>query len=99
VNVEQLSTVLTAAASPQRMLIVAELAGGEVHISELARRVNMSRALLYMHLAKLEAAGFVTTRLTLAEEGTALKLVALQPFSYVLDADAVVSAVQRSGGK
>ena len=98
-NVEQLSTVLTAAASPQRMLIVAELAGGEVHISELARRVNMSRALLYMHLAKLEAAGFVTTRLTLAEEGTALKLVALQPFSYVLDADAVVSAVQRSGGK
>lgn len=98
-NMEQLSTVLTAAASPQRMLIVAELAGGEVHISELARRVNMSRALLYMHLAKLEAAGFVTTRLTLSEEGTALKLVALQPFSYVLDADAVVSAVERSGGK
>ncbi len=29
VNVEQLSTVLAAAASPQRMLIVAELAAGE----------------------------------------------------------------------
>lgn len=59
VNVEQPSTVLAAAASPQRMLIVAELAAGE--------------------------------------GGTALKLVALQPFSYVLDADAVVSAPQRPG--
>jgi transposase-like protein len=48
-----LSQRLAAFASPQRMRIIAELMTGQTHVSELARRVGMSRALLYMHLTKL----------------------------------------------
>lgn len=92
-NVEQLSATLAAVASPQRMAILSELRGGRVHMSELARRVGMSRALLYMHLAKLEAAGFVTTSLELSHEGTALKIVALEPFSIHVNIDIIDDAV------
>ncbi|WP_104129990.1 winged helix-turn-helix domain-containing protein [Cryobacterium sp. N21] len=92
-NVEQLSATLAAVASPQRMLILAELQGGRVHVSELARRVGMSRALLYMHLAKLDASGFVTTSLELSPEGTALKYVALAPFSLRITIDTITDAV------
>lgn len=95
-NVEQLSATLAAVASPQRMLILAELQGGRVHVSELARRVGMSRALLYMHLAKLEASGFVTTSLELSPEGTALKHVALAPFSLSITIDTITDAVARA---
>lgn len=92
-NREQLSATLAAVASPQRMAILAELTDGRVHVSELARRVGMSRALLYMHLAKLEAAGFVTTELELSPEGTALKHISLAPFHLVIDIDTISRAV------
>ncbi|HMH93097.1 MAG TPA: winged helix-turn-helix domain-containing protein, partial [Streptosporangiaceae bacterium] len=45
------------------MRVVAELTGGRVHVSELARRLGMSRPLLYMHLDRLEKAGLVTGQL------------------------------------
>jgi DNA-binding transcriptional ArsR family regulator len=95
-NVEQLSAVLSAAASPQRMAVLNELRGGRVHLSELARRVGMSRALLYMHLAKLEAAGFVATSLELSQDGTALKFVSLEPFSIHVTIDTISDAVAHS---
>jgi DNA-binding MarR family transcriptional regulator len=77
------------------MLILVELTNGRLHVSELARRVGMSRALLYMHLAKLEAAGFVTTSLELSDEGTALKFVSLEPFALHIDITTITSAVAR----
>ena len=57
---EELVAMLTAIAHPLRLRIIAELAGGRVHVSELARRLGMSRPLLYMHLDRLEKAGLVT---------------------------------------
>lgn len=92
-NLEQLSATLSAVGSPQRLTILAELKNGRVHVSELARRVGMSRALLYMHLAKLEATGFVSTSLELSPEGTALKHVSLAPFSLVIDINTIAQAV------
>jgi DNA-binding transcriptional ArsR family regulator len=56
---EQLLAVLTAVANPQRLRIIAALADGRVHVSELARRLGMSRPLLYMHLDKLEKASLL----------------------------------------
>ncbi len=50
---EQLVAMLTAIAHPLRLRIIAELADGRVHVSELARRLGMSRPLLYMHLDRL----------------------------------------------
>ena len=73
-------------ANPQRMRVVAELAGGRVHVSELARRLGMSRPLLYMHLDRLEKAGLVVGRLELSEDGKAMKYFELAPFDIRLTA-------------
>jgi DNA-binding transcriptional ArsR family regulator len=96
VNAEQLTTWLTAIASPQRMRILSTIAAEPLHVSEIARRVGMSRALLYMHLAKLEEAGFVTGHHELTDDGKALKFFAAVPFSSTLDLAAVVAAVAAS---
>ena len=90
---EQLSAWLTAIASPQRMRILATIAGERLHVSEIARRVGMSRPLLYMHLAKLEEAGFVTGHLELADDGKALKYFEALPFVKTLDLATLVAAV------
>ena len=90
---EMLSTRLAAIASPQRMRILAELAAAPLHVSELARRVEMSRALLYMHLTRLEEAGFVVGRLELGPDGRALKFFEPVPFALTVDLAAVVAAV------
>jgi DNA-binding transcriptional ArsR family regulator len=63
---EELVAMLTAIAHPLRLQIIAELAGGRVHVSELARRLGMSRPLLYMHLDRLEKAGLVSGQLELS---------------------------------
>ncbi|MCU1412456.1 MAG: ArsR family transcriptional regulator [Rhodoglobus sp.] len=95
-NAEQLSTWLTAIASPQRMRILATIADAPLHVSEIARRMEMSRALLYMHIAKLEEAGFVTGHHELTEDGKALKLFTAVPFSTTLDLATLVAAVAAS---
>ena len=93
-DAEQLASRLAAIASVQRLRILANLAEGTTHVSELARRVEMSRALLYMHLTKLEEAGFVTGHLELSDDGKALKLFELVPFSLTIDASTIVAAMQ-----
>ncbi|MHA6667630.1 ArsR/SmtB family transcription factor [Homoserinimonas sp. A447] len=96
---EQLSARLSAIASPQRMRIIAMLVGERLHVSELARQVGMSRALLYMHLTKLEEAGFVTGHLELSEDGKALKFFEVVPFALTIDATTIVTAVQAEIGE
>jgi DNA-binding transcriptional ArsR family regulator len=81
-------------ANPQRMRVVAELAGGRVHVSELARRLGMSRPLLYMHLDRLEKAGLVVGRLELSEDGKAMKYFELAPFDIRLTAQTITEAVR-----
>jgi DNA-binding transcriptional ArsR family regulator len=94
-NQAGLLTVLTAIANPQRMRVVAELRGGRVHVSELARRLGMSRPLLYMHLDRLEKAGLVVGQLELSEDGKAMKYFALAPFEIRVTADTVAEAVRQ----
>ncbi len=86
--------MLTAVANPQRMRIVAELSDGRVHVSELARRLGMSRPLLYMHLDRLEKAGLVTGHLELSEDGKAMKYFELAAFELTLNADTITGAVR-----
>jgi len=86
--------VLTAVANPHRMRVIAELGGGRVHVSELARRLGMSRPLLYMHLDKLEKAGLVNGQLELSEDGKAMKYFELAPFELRLTAETIIQALQ-----
>ena len=58
----------------------------------------MSRPLLYMHLDKLEKAGFVTGQLELSEDGKAMKYYELAPFDLRLTADEIVTALDASEG-
>jgi predicted transcriptional regulator len=90
---ERLIAQLLAIASPHRFRIISTLAGESLHVSELARRLGMSRALLYMHLQRLEEEGFVTGHLELSEDGKALKYFEVVPFTLTLDAATIVAAV------
>jgi DNA-binding transcriptional ArsR family regulator len=94
---EELLGTLNAMAHPLRLRIIAELSGGRVHVSELARRLGMSRPLLYMHLDRLEKAGLVTGELALSEDGKALKYFELVPFEVRVTAETVVDALARDG--
>ena len=90
--------MLTAVANPLRLRVIAELAGGRVHVSELARRLGISRPLLYMHLNRLQEAGIVTGNLELSEDGKAMKYFELEPFELRLTAQIVTETVQASRG-
>ena len=89
----RLAERLAAIASTQRMRIIAELVGQPLHVSELARRVEMSRALLYMHLRKLEEAGFVASHLELGDDGKAVNIFESLPFSISINPDVIAAAV------
>jgi DNA-binding transcriptional ArsR family regulator len=91
--------MLTAIAHPLRLQIIAELADGRVHVSELARRLGMSRPLLYMHLDRLEKAGLVSGHLELSEDGKAMKYFELVPFDVRVTAETVVRALAEDDGK
>lgn len=87
---------LAAIASPQRMRIISELLAQPLHVSELARRVEMSRALLYMHLRKLEEAGFVTSEMQLSDDGKALNIYSSAAFTITLTPQLIARAIHDS---
>ncbi|MGW3007374.1 ArsR/SmtB family transcription factor [Streptomyces sp. NPDC001219] len=98
-NSEELLALLSAVGHAQRLRVIGELADGRLYVSELARRLEMSRPLLYMHLDRLEKAGLVVGNLELSEDGKALKYFELAPFELTLNVATVLTALQedRSG--
>ena len=92
---DQLLGVLAALASPHRLRIVAALkADGRNYVSQLAREVGLSRPLLHLHLAKLEEAGLVTSKLELSSDGKALNYFEVADFAVDLTPAAIVQAVK-----
>jgi DNA-binding transcriptional ArsR family regulator len=85
--------VLNAIAHPLRLRVIAELARGRLHVSELARRLEMSRPLLYMHLDRLEKADLVRGQLELSDDGKAMKYYELVPFELRVTAETVISVL------
>lgn len=94
---DRLLAIGDALGNPHRLRILAALAGERVHVSELARRLGLSRPLLYMHLEKLEAAGLVLGALELSEDGKAMKYYELTAFDLRLTPKAIADAVKREG--
>ena len=90
----ELVRLLSALSSPHRLRILATLAGGSVHVSQLAREVGLSRPLVHMHLRRLEAAGLVNGRLELSDDGKALRFYEVTPFAIHLTPDLVVEAAR-----
>jgi DNA-binding transcriptional ArsR family regulator len=90
---EELLAQLAAVGHSQRLRIIAELAKGRLHVSELARRLSLSRPLLYMHLERMEKAGLVVGSLELSADGKAMKYMELAPFELRVTAQTVVDAL------
>jgi DNA-binding transcriptional ArsR family regulator len=90
---EELLAVLAAVGHAQRLRVIAEIAGGRMYVSELARSLGMSRPLLYMHLERLEKAGLVVGSLELSTSGKALKYFELAPFDLHVNAETIAAAV------
>jgi ArsR family transcriptional regulator len=91
---EELTRILAALANPHRLRIVATLAQGSVHVSQLAREIGLSRPLTHMHLQRLEAAGLVSGRLELSQDGKALKFFDVTPFAIHLTPSLVAEAAR-----
>lgn len=87
---DALLLTLAALANPHRLRILALLAdGGRNYVSQLARDLGISRPLLHLHLAKLQEAGLVTSRLELSDDGKALNYFELLPFRFDISADCI----------
>jgi DNA-binding transcriptional ArsR family regulator len=84
---------VTAIAHPQRYRIIAALMEEPRHVSGLARHLGISRPLLYVHLQRLEAVGYLTGRLELSDDGKALKYFEVVPFTITLSPAAIVAVV------
>lgn len=87
--------VLEALANPHRLRIIAALkTDGRNYVSQLARDVGISRPLLHLHLAKLEAAGLVSSKHELSSDGKALNYFEVADFCLQLDPAAIVEAAK-----
>jgi DNA-binding transcriptional ArsR family regulator len=91
---DELVRVLGALSNPHRLRILAVLAGGRVHVSQLARDVGLSRPLVHVHLQRLEAAGLVTGRLELSDEGKAMKFFEVNQFALNLTPESIAEAAR-----
>jgi DNA-binding transcriptional ArsR family regulator len=90
---DALVQVLAALANPHRVRVMAMLAdGGRTYVSQLARELGISRALLQVHLKKLEKAGLVRSHLELSESDRALKFYEVNPFVLRLTPELLVAA-------
>ncbi|QJD85450.1 ArsR/SmtB family transcription factor [Cohnella herbarum] len=87
--------VFEALANPHRLRIVASLREKRKYVSELAREINMSRPLLYMHLQRLETAGLVAGNLELSEDGKAMKYYELTEFDYRITPESITDAARK----
>lgn len=88
-DVERVAEVLGALGSVPRLRIVASLQTEPTHVSELARRLGMSRPLLYQHLNRLEAAGLVESELELDGESRVKKHYWVTPFQLEITPDRI----------
>lgn len=101
---EDYVSVFDALSHPARIKIIGILAEGRQYVSELARLVNISRPLLYMHLKKLETARLVTSTMELSDSGKAMKYYALEDFELqvtkeLLNQLAEKIVIENPGGK
>jgi DNA-binding transcriptional ArsR family regulator len=91
---DRLLAILSALASPHRLRIIAALAEGPVHVSQLARDIHISRPLLYLHLRKLEEAGLVSGHLELSDDGKAMKVYRIDHADLLITPELITEAVR-----
>jgi predicted transcriptional regulator len=91
---DALLQVLATLANPHRMRVVAALTEERNYVSRLARDLGISRALLQVHLRKLEAAGLVSASIEVSADGKAMKFYEVAPFGLHLTPEAIMIAAR-----
>jgi predicted transcriptional regulator len=91
---DRLLQVLATLANPHRLRVVAALAAERNYVSQLARELDISRALLQVHLRKLQAAGLVSADIEVSEDGKAMKFYDVTPFALQLTPQTIMTAVR-----
>jgi predicted transcriptional regulator len=86
--------VLATLANPHRLRVVAALAEERNYVSQLARELGISRALLQVHLRTLESAGLISAAIEVSEDGKAMKFYEVAPFALELTPDTIMVAVR-----
>ncbi|MFG2614458.1 ArsR/SmtB family transcription factor [Streptomyces anulatus] len=95
---DELVLTLATLANPHRLRVVAVLAGGRKYVSQLARDMGISRALLQVHLKKLEAAGLVSAQMEISPDGKAMKFYEVTPFAVHLTPELIAAVVPEMTG-
>jgi predicted transcriptional regulator len=91
---DELLRMLATLANPHRLRVVAALATERNYVSQLARELGISRALLQVHLRKLEAAGLVSAGIEVSEDGKAMKFYDVTPFALRLTPETIMVAAR-----
>jgi DNA-binding transcriptional ArsR family regulator len=91
---DDLLRVLATLASPHRLRVVAALAQERNYVSQLARELGISRALMQVHLRKLQAAGLVSAAIEVSEDGKAMKFYEVTPFALRLTPETILVAAR-----
>ena len=91
---DELLQVLATLSNPHRMRVVAALAEQRNYVSRLARDLGISRALLQVHLRKLEAAGLVSASIEVSADGKAMKFYEVAPFAVHLTPESIMTAAR-----
>jgi predicted transcriptional regulator len=86
--------VLATLANPHRLRVVASLTAERNYVSQLARELDISRALLQVHLRKLEAAGLVSADIEVSQDGKAMKFYEVTPFALQLTPQTIMTAAR-----
>lgn len=94
----ELARTLDALGHPLRIKIVSLLAGREMYLNEIAVSLSVNRALVKVHLKKLERAGLVKSRVELIEgEAKALRFYKLQDFFIEISPQILRKEVEKNG--
>jgi predicted transcriptional regulator len=96
---DELLQVLSTLANPHRLRVVAALAQQRNYVSQLARELGISRALLQVHLRKLQAAGLVSATIEVSEDGKAMKFYEVTPFTVRLTPKTIMAAARSLGAE
>jgi len=88
---EDYTKIFDAFSHPMRIKVAGVLAQERRYVSELAKLMQMSRPLLYMHLKKLEEASLVTSSYEISDSGKTMKYYELKSFSVQLTPDLLKS--------
>ena len=91
---DELLRLLATLANPHRLRVVAALTGERNYVSQLARELGISRALLQVHLRKLEAAGLVAASIEVSEDGKAMKYYEVTPLTLELTPQTIAVAAR-----